>query len=265
MTGATPPAAALAELDAHPHPLLFVTVSGAHLYGFASPDSDWDLRGVHVLPLEQVVRLEIGRETVEVSTVREGVEVDLVTHDVRKFFGLLLTRNGYVLEQLCSPLVVRTSPAHAAALALVPGLVTRHHGHHYLGFSRTQWRLVTKESPPRVKPLLYVYRALLTGLHLVRTGEVVADLPRLAAAAGLGSVPELIARKREGPERATLAGADLALHEAEVRRLEAALEEAMATSPLPDAPRPEARRALDDLLVKVRLAHREGQGGGGGG
>jgi hypothetical protein len=33
-----------------PYPLLFATVSGAHLYGFPSPDSDWDLRGVHVLP-----------------------------------------------------------------------------------------------------------------------------------------------------------------------------------------------------------------------
>ena len=31
----------------HPYPLVFATVSGAHLYGFASPDSDWDLRGVH--------------------------------------------------------------------------------------------------------------------------------------------------------------------------------------------------------------------------
>ena len=31
-----------------PYPLLFVTVNGAHLYGFPSPDSDYDLRGVHV-------------------------------------------------------------------------------------------------------------------------------------------------------------------------------------------------------------------------
>src|SRR5690606_17304257 len=128
----------------------------------------WDLRGVHVLPLREVVGLSDGRETVEVSRVRDGCEVDLVTHDARKFFRLLLTRNGYVLEQLCSPLVVRTSPAHRAAVELVPGLVTRHHGHHYLGFARTQWGLFGKETPPRVKPLLYVYRVLLTGLRLVR-------------------------------------------------------------------------------------------------
>ena len=40
-----------AIIEAQPYPLIFVTVSGAHLYGFPSPDSDYDLRGVHVLPV----------------------------------------------------------------------------------------------------------------------------------------------------------------------------------------------------------------------
>ena len=38
-------------------------ISGAHLYGFPSPDSDFDLRGVHLLPLEQVVGPAAGQET----------------------------------------------------------------------------------------------------------------------------------------------------------------------------------------------------------
>lgn len=36
----------IAEVQQQPYPLLFVTISGAHLYGFPSPDSDYDLRGV---------------------------------------------------------------------------------------------------------------------------------------------------------------------------------------------------------------------------
>jgi uncharacterized protein len=76
-----------------PYPLLFVTVSGAHLYGFPSPDSDYDLRGVHVLPVQEVVGLDPGRMTVESSGIDDGLEIDLVTHDVRKFFGLLLKKN----------------------------------------------------------------------------------------------------------------------------------------------------------------------------
>src|SRR5215208_3491268 len=92
-----------------PYPLLFVTVSGAHLYGFPSQDSDFDLRGVHVLPLRDVVGLDPAAETVERSEVSRGLLIDLVTHDARKFFALMLKRNGYVLEQLWSPLVVLTT------------------------------------------------------------------------------------------------------------------------------------------------------------
>src|SRR5438477_12497255 len=97
---------------AQPYPLLFATISGAHLYGFPSPDSDYDLRGAHVLPLREVVGLKVGPETIESSGLREGLEIDLVTHDVHKFFGLLLKKNGYVIEQLYSPLVVHTTPEH---------------------------------------------------------------------------------------------------------------------------------------------------------
>ena len=92
--------------------LLFVTISGAHLYGFPSPDSDFDLRGVHLLPLEEVVGLKTGHETVEKSGIHDGLEIDLVTHDAKKFFALMLKKNGYVLEQLLSPLVVHTTPEH---------------------------------------------------------------------------------------------------------------------------------------------------------
>src|SRR5438128_6611134 len=91
---------------AQPYPLLFATVSGAHLYGFPSPDSDYDLRGAHILPLQEIVGLEIGPTTLEVADIIEGLELDLVTHDIGKFFSLLLKKNGYVLEQLTSPLVV---------------------------------------------------------------------------------------------------------------------------------------------------------------
>lgn len=99
----------------HPYPLLFATVSGAHLYGFPSADSDWDLRGVHVLPLREVAGLEPGRDTVEITGDTHGLDLDLVTHDAAKFFRLMLRPNGYVLEQLHSPLIVQTTPEHAEA------------------------------------------------------------------------------------------------------------------------------------------------------
>src|SRR6266511_881062 len=211
-------------IGAQPHPLLFATISGAYLYGFPSPDSDYDLRGAHVLPLEKVVGLEVRDETVEDSRIIEGLEMDIVSHDVRKFFGLLLKKNGYVLEQLYSPLVVHTMPEHAELEMIAKGCITRHHSHHYFGFAETQWKLFDKERPRRVKPLLYVYRVLLTGIHLMRTGEVEANLPRLNEAFRLPQVPDLIARKRAGPEKSKLDDADIAFHEKEYQRLRGVLQ-----------------------------------------
>jgi predicted nucleotidyltransferase len=239
------------QVELHPYPLLFATISGAHLYGFPSPDSDYDLRGAHVLPLLEVVGLKTGPETIEQSGVHDGLEIDLVTHDVRKFFGLLLKKNGYVLEQVLSPLVVHTTPEHGELQEIARQCVTRHHAHHYFGFVETQWRLFQKEDPPRVKPLLYVYRVLLTGIHLMRTGEVQANLGRLNEEFRLPYLPELIERKIAGAERSRLERVDLEFHQREYERLRSELEEARRASSLPEAP--SGLAALHDLLVRIRL------------
>lgn len=234
-----------------PYPLVFATISGAHLYGFPSPDSDYDLRGCHVLPVREVVGLDPGRETIETSAQDDDFELDLVTHDARKFFGLLLKKNGYVLEQVYSPLVVHATPEHEELKAIARDCITRHHARHYFGFAETQWKLFEKERPRRVKPLLYVYRVLLTGIHLMRTGEVEANLVRLNEEARLAQITDLIARKLAGPEQSVLDEGDVALHRREYERLVAALEAAHEESSLPESP--SARPTLNDLLVRLRM------------
>jgi uncharacterized protein len=236
-----------------PYPLLFATISGAHLYGFPSADSDFDLRGAHILPVETMVGLDVSDETLEDSRVIEGLEMDIVSHDIRKFFTLLLKKNGYVLEQLYSPLIVHTSPEHAELKSIARGCITRHHSHHYFGFSETQWKLFLKESPRRVKPLLYVYRVLLTGIWLMRTGEIEPNLVTLNETFRLHYLPDLVARKTGGPEQSTLTDADIAFHESEYLRLRGELQAAHDASRLIEEPAPETRRALNDLLVRVRL------------
>ena len=238
------------QVDVHPYPLVFATISGAHLYGFPSADSDFDLRGVHLLPLEQVVGLDPGDETVEKEGVLDGIEMDLVTHDAKKFFGLMLKKNGYVLEQLLSPLVVHTTPEHEELKAIAKDCITRHHAHHYLGFAATQWKLFRKEEPPKVKPLLYVYRVLLTGIHLMRTGEVEANLLALNETAKLSYIDELVERKLAGPEKGRLDEADIQFHEREYERLVVELEEEMGKSKLPE--QATGKAALNDLLVRLR-------------
>jgi predicted nucleotidyltransferase len=100
--------------------------------------------------------------------------------------------------------------------------------------------------------LLYVYRVLLTGIHLMRTGEIEANLLRLNEAFRLPHIPELVERKLTGPERSVLEDADFAFHEREYARLRHELESAHEDSSLPELPT--CREQLDDLLIRLRLA-----------
>ncbi|KND43716.1 MULTISPECIES: nucleotidyltransferase domain-containing protein [Streptomyces] len=232
-----------------PDPLLFATVSGAHLYGFPSRDSDVDLRGVHLLPAAELVGLRDPEETRSRMWDRDGVEMDLVTHDLRKFARLMLRRNGYVLEQLLSPLVVHTGEWHRELVALAPGVLTRHHAHHYRGFALTQWRLFEKTG--ELKPLLYTFRVLLTGIHLMRSGEVQAHLPTLVPETeeAPAYLPDLVAAK--AAEEHGKADVDRERVAADVERLQGVLEEEQALSVLPE--NPAAYDALHDFVVRVRL------------
>jgi predicted nucleotidyltransferase len=233
-----------------PYPLLFATVSGAHLYGFPSRDSDVDLRGVHVLPPEEVVGLTTGPETLDRTWFENEAEVDLVTHDLAKFLRLMLRRNGYVLEQVLSPLVVASTPEHQELVALAPGCITKWHAHHYRGFAKTQWELFGKTQ--ELKPLLYTFRVLLTGIHLMRTGVVQADLRELLAD-GPAYLPELMAAKAEA-EHGELVGPSAEQLATDVAELQAALDQAESDSKL--AEQTTADAAVNDLLVRVRLSRR---------
>jgi len=239
----------------HPYPLVFMSISGAHLYGFPSPDSDYDLRGVHILPVAKMLGLRVDDETISHEQIVDGLELDQVTHDLHKFAQMLLKRDGSVLEQIFSPLVILTTPDHEALRVIAQGCITRNHSYHYAGFSVTQWRLFNKENPHRIKPLLYIFRVLLTGIYLMRSGQVVASLPELNEIFQLPYIPELIVRKQTGHEQATLDDADLDFFQREFDRLSAELEAAHEQSSLPPAPSLATYTALNDWIIQVRLKY----------
>ncbi|HEX4608339.1 MAG TPA: nucleotidyltransferase domain-containing protein [Urbifossiella sp.] len=228
---------------------LFWTVSGAHLYGFPSVDSDVDLRGAFAAPLASLVGLRRPAETLEPEGVFAGLETEAVAHEVGKYFRLLAKDNGYVLEQVFSPLIAHGADFLARLRPVAARCVTRGCFRHYRGFLQTQLRLLDKQAAVRAKTLLYAYRVVLTGVHLLETGEVQAHLPTLNERFGLEYVPDLI-RRKAAAEVGTLAGEDLAFHRAELARWETRLESAHAASRLPEAAPVDE---LDRFLVELRL------------
>jgi predicted nucleotidyltransferase len=228
---------------------LFVTVSGAHLYGFPSADSDVDLRGSHRLPLRDVVGLDIPNETREHKTDHQGTEVELVSHEAGKYLRLLVRNNGYILEQIFSPIVVLGQEFLDELRPLARRCITRHHYHHYRGFYATQRKLIEKDEPKRAKPLLYAYRVLMTGIHLLQSGEVEANLLRLNEQFGFAFLDELIARK-VGGEQTAVGDLDWPFHAARLAELEARLDRAFWESSLPED---RDRNPVHRFLVELRL------------
>jgi len=121
------------------------------------------------------------------------------------------------------------------------------HPHHYQGFAATQWKLF--ERTDELKPALYTLRVLLTGIHLMSTGQVQADLRHLWPGHGLPYVPELIEAK-QCAEHGRLNGivTPQALS-ADVERLRGELQEAFDSTHLPEAP---DRAAVNSFVIETR-------------
>lgn len=227
---------------------LVVALSGAHAYGFPSPDSDLDLKGVHVAPTRDLVGLTPRSDPTARMEILDGVEVDYSSNEVAGVLQGVLAGNGNYLERLLPWLPVRTDPELAPLAELVRGSLSRRLFRHYRGFAEGQRRELEKAEHRTVKRVLYVLRTALTGTHALRTGEVVPDLRLTAEAHGFPEVPAWIARKLAG-ERAVLRDDELPAARSLMDRALAALEDARATSSLPEEPDP---RPLDAWVIETR-------------
>ena len=153
------------------------------------------------------------------------------------------------MEQILSPLVVLTSPAHAELQALARASLSKKLYHHYAGFAKGEWRDYQKPGVGKtVKRLLYLHRVLMTGIVLLREGVVEANLMALNQRFGLDLAPLLAMKTRE---QAEVSGDDAA-YTAAIAGLFAQIDTAREQSPLPeDVPN---RAAINDFLVRLRLS-----------
>jgi uncharacterized protein len=236
-------------IQSQPFTTIFATVSGAHLYGFESPDSDVDLRGMFVLPLDQVLGLRTPDDTVTRNFLHDGVEIDLVAHDLLKFCRLLTRNNGYVLEQLYSPWVVCGGADFEELREIAKGCQAKQVYFHYRGFLGTQLKQIAKPDAT-VKDLLYGYRVALSGIHFLRSGEIQAHLPSLLDDYPQPGVADLITHKKSGREKEPLDLSLQATHSQALAALEVGLAQAYKTSALPDTLTRQDH--LNDFVVRVR-------------
>jgi uncharacterized protein len=228
---------------------LVLYLSGAHAYGFPSPDSDLDIKCVHVARTRDLVGLEVVDDSCERIELVDGVELDYGTNELAQALRGAIKGNGNFLERLLGELVLGGDPALLAeARAVVVPVLSRRVARHYGGFATSQLRAF--DDRPTAKRALYVLRTTATGRHLLAHGEVVTDVAQLAAFVP-PEIAELLEIKRTA-ERQELASDQAATWRGRLAAAIDAVDAAWATSVLPAEPPPAAIEAVDHWLRDVR-------------
>ena len=167
--------ATLADLERrHDVSVLFACESGSRGWGFASPDSDYDVRFVYVHRLPWYLGVDAGRDVIEQPI---SGELDVSGWDLRKALQLLRDSNPTLLEWLRSPIVYREEAAWASRLRTLAeqGFSQVRGYHHYVSMARKNLREHLYGETVRYKKYLYVLRPLLAA-RWIREGRGVPPM-----------------------------------------------------------------------------------------
>jgi len=151
--------------------LLFACESGSRGWGFASTDSDYDVRFIYVPRLPWYLHVESKRDVIEQPI---GGELDISGWELRKTLGLLRSSNPTLLEWLRSPIVYRQQQPWVErlyALALQYFSPLRSH-HHYLSMAKKTVHRHLQSEQVRHKKYFYALRPLLAALWIREQGSI---------------------------------------------------------------------------------------------
>ncbi|WP_395305143.1 DNA polymerase beta superfamily protein [Enterobacter sp. ECC-019] len=140
--------------------VLYACESGSRGWGFASPDSDYDVRFLYVHRPEWYLRVEPQRDVIELPI---DDELDVCGWEWRKALGLLKGANPTLIEWLDSPVVYQEDETVLAELrALIPACFSPLRARwHYFSMARKNFRAYLQGETVRLKKYFYVLRPLL--------------------------------------------------------------------------------------------------------
>lgn len=152
--------------------ILFAIESGSRAWGFASPNSDYDVRFIyaHEPMWYQSVDLEERRDVIEYPIVDD---IDLNGWDVRKALRLFWNSNPTFVEWIQSPITyMEHSEFRQLALQALPKIYSSEKGiYHYRSMARTNYRGHFKDPTVRLKKYFYVLRPLLAAKWIEKKDE----------------------------------------------------------------------------------------------
>jgi len=185
--------------------ILYACESGSRAWGFASPDSDYDVRFIYMQSRNHYLSI---RERSDVIELPVNEVLDIGGWDCRKALQLFLKSNAVLYEWLQSPIVYKEATGFASELR---GLMDvyfsrRAGGHHYLSMARNTFENDLQGGLVRLKKYFYALRPALACLWITERAGVppmeFGVLRTLVADRGWNeAVDELLERKKGVDEK----------------------------------------------------------------
>jgi len=189
--------------------ILYACESGSRAWGFASPDSDYDVRFIFMQPKNRYLSIKERSDVIELPV---NEVLDIGGWDCRKALQLFLKSNAVLYEWLQSPIVYRETTGFASELR---GLMNfyfslRAGGHHYFSMARNAFENDLQGESVKLKKYFYALRPALACLWIVEKGDVppmeFGVLRTLVGDSGWNqAVNELLERKKGVDEKFTMA------------------------------------------------------------
>jgi uncharacterized protein len=204
--------------------LILSVVTGSRAYGLDAAGSDTDRRGVFVAPTPGFWRLD------KPPTHRDGPLPEQFSWEVERFCVLALDANPTVLECLWSPTVEVATPAGLRLRELRRAFLSQRAHLAFTGYADAQFRRLDPAAP-RWKHAMHMIRLLISGLHLVRHGDLMV---------GMAPYRDRLLAVRRG---------EVPWERVDAWRAELTAEMAAVPSVLPPSP---DRGAVEEFLADVR-------------
>ena len=151
--------------------VLYACESGSRAWGFASPDSDFDVRFIYLQPRENYLSIREKRDVIELPA---GEELDVNGWDIRKALQLFLKANAPLYEWLQSPIVYKEQSGFAAELRELMSKYFSHRAgcHHYLSMARNTFENDLQAPQVKLKKYFYALRPILACRWILEKQEV---------------------------------------------------------------------------------------------
>lgn len=139
--------------------IIHAVESGSRAWGFASPDSDYDVRFIYIRPIDYYLKLEKTRDVIEYQL---DETLDINGWDLQKALRLLYKSNPTLFEWNNSPIVYKTTPEWQRVRNIINDYFKSKHGlYHYLSTAKSNYREYLRTDTVKLKKYFYVLRPVL--------------------------------------------------------------------------------------------------------